>query len=219
MSTKVVINGLGRIGRSILKLVIEEPALELVAVNDLVEAENLAYLLRFDTVYGRYPKTVTVEGGGLAIAGRKLRTLTERDPLSLPWKELGVELVFECTGALAQREDLEKHIRAGARWVLLSAPTHDGKRADRCPWDQCPAGHAKHHLLRELHDKLHYADRRSHRPAYRLSEGGNDDRACVYLVAVRRRWTEPALAPRARGGRESCPCHDWCRTGHDARSA
>jgi glyceraldehyde 3-phosphate dehydrogenase len=123
MSTKVVINGLGRIGRSILKLVIEEPALELVAVNDLVEAENLAYLLRFDTAYGRYAKTVTVEGGGLAIAGRKLRTLTERDPPSLPWKELGIELVFECTGAHTKRKDLEKHIRAGAQWVLLSAPT------------------------------------------------------------------------------------------------
>ena len=88
MSTKVAINGLGRIGRSILKLVIEEPALELVAVNDLAEAENLAYLLRFETAYGRYAKTVMVEGGGLAIAGCKLRTLTERDPLSLPWKEV-----------------------------------------------------------------------------------------------------------------------------------
>jgi glyceraldehyde 3-phosphate dehydrogenase len=126
MSTKVAINGLGRIGRAILKLVIDEPALELVAVNDLVEAENLAYLLRFDTAYGRYPKTVTVEGGELNIAGRKLRTLRHPDPRALPWKELDIELVFECTGALAQREDLEKHIRAGARLVLLSAPTHDG---------------------------------------------------------------------------------------------
>ena len=126
MSTKVVINGLGRIGRAILKLVIDEPALELVAVNDLVEAENLAYLLRFDTAYGRYPKSVTVDGSDLTIAGRKLRTLRNRDPLALPWKELNVDLVFECTGALAQREDLEKHIRAGARWVLLSAPTKDG---------------------------------------------------------------------------------------------
>jgi len=126
MSTKVGINGLGRIGRAILKLVIDEPALELVAVNDLVEAENLAYLLRFDTAYGRYPKTVAVEDGDLSIAGRKLRTLRQRDPLALPWKELDIEIVFECTGALAKREDLEKHIRAGARLVLLSAPTHDG---------------------------------------------------------------------------------------------
>ena len=123
MSTKVAINGLGRIGRAILKLVIDEPSIELVAVNDLVDVENLAYLLRFDTVYGRYSKPVVVDGDDLVVAGRKLRTLSNRDPLDLPWKELGVELVFECTGALTRREDLEKHIRAGARFVLLSAPS------------------------------------------------------------------------------------------------
>jgi glyceraldehyde 3-phosphate dehydrogenase len=127
MSTRVAINGLGRIGRAILKLVIDEPALELVAVNDLVDAENLAYLLRFDTVYGRYAKPVAVEGGGLTVAGRKLRTLRSRDPLELPWKELGIDLVFECTGAFTRREDLEKHVRAGARFVLLSAPSGDGE--------------------------------------------------------------------------------------------
>jgi glyceraldehyde 3-phosphate dehydrogenase len=125
MRTKVAINGLGRIGRAILRLVIDEPLFELVAVNDLVDAENLAYLLRFDTVYGRYPKPVTVDGSDLVIGGCKLRTLRNRDPLDLPWKELGVEVVFECTGALTRREDLEKHVRAGARIVLLSAPSKD----------------------------------------------------------------------------------------------
>ncbi len=123
MSTKVAINGLGRIGRAILKLVIDEPRLDLVAVNDLADVENLAYLLRFDTVYGRFAKPVVVEGGNLAIAGRELRTLGNRDPLELPWKDLGVELVFECTGTLKRRKDLEKHIEAGARFVLLSAPS------------------------------------------------------------------------------------------------
>ncbi|MGE3982545.1 MAG: type I glyceraldehyde-3-phosphate dehydrogenase [Dehalococcoidia bacterium] len=127
MSTKVAINGLGRIGRAILKLVIDEPSLELIAVNDLVEVENLAYLLRFDTVYGRYSKPVVIDGGALVVAGRRLRTLRTRDPLELPWKELGVELVFECTGALARRDDLEKHVRAGARVVLLSAPSTGGE--------------------------------------------------------------------------------------------
>jgi glyceraldehyde 3-phosphate dehydrogenase len=126
MSTRVAINGLGRIGRAILKLVIEEPALELVAVNDLIDVDNLAYLLRFDTVHGRYTKPVAVEGAELAVAGRKLRTLRSRDPLQLPWKELGVEIVFECTGAFTRREDLEQHVRAGARFVLLSAPSKDG---------------------------------------------------------------------------------------------
>ena len=123
MSTKVGINGLGRIGRALLKLVLDEPSIELVAVNDMIDAENLAYLLRFDTVYGRYSKPVMIDGHDLVVAGRKLRTLTNRDPSGLPWKEMGVEVVFECTGALTRREDLEKHIRAGAQIVLLSAPS------------------------------------------------------------------------------------------------
>ena len=127
MSVRVAINGLGRIGRSILKLVMDQSELELVAVNDLVDAENLAYLLRFDTVYGRYPKTVAIDDGDLVVAGRKLRTLKLHDPAALPWKELGVELVFECTGRFTRREDLEKHIRAGARIALLSAPSNGGE--------------------------------------------------------------------------------------------
>jgi glyceraldehyde 3-phosphate dehydrogenase len=122
MSTRVAINGLGRIGRAILRLVIDEPSFELVAVNDLVEVEDLAYLLRFDTVYGRYAKPVVIDGSDLIVAGRKLRTLRSSDPGELPWKELGVDLVFECTGRFTRRADLEKHIRAGARMVLLSAP-------------------------------------------------------------------------------------------------
>jgi glyceraldehyde 3-phosphate dehydrogenase len=123
----VAINGLGRIGRAVLKLVIDEPALELVAVNDVVDAENLAYLLRFDTVYGRYSKTVAVDEGDLVVDGSKIRTLKSGDPAELPWKELGVELVFECTGKFIWREDLERHIRAGARMVLLSAPSKGGE--------------------------------------------------------------------------------------------
>jgi glyceraldehyde 3-phosphate dehydrogenase len=127
MTSRVAINGLGRIGRSILKLVLDDPALEIVAVNDLVDAENLAYLLRFDTVYGRYSKPVTIEGGDLVVAGQRIRTVHCRDPAELPWQELGVDLVFECTGALTRREDLEKHIGAGAKFVLLSAPSKDGE--------------------------------------------------------------------------------------------
>src|SRR5688572_2404856 len=127
MPARVAINGLGRIGRAILKLVSDDPGFELVAVNDLVDVENLAYLLRFDTVYGRYSKPVVVDGEDLVIAGGRVRTLRNQDPLELPWKELDVELVFECTGALSRREDLEKHVRAGARMVLLSAPSKGGE--------------------------------------------------------------------------------------------
>jgi glyceraldehyde 3-phosphate dehydrogenase len=127
MRARVAINGLGRIGRAILKLVVDEPALELVAVNDLVEVENLAYLLRFDTVYGRYSKPVAVDGSDLVVDGRKVRTMRSREPAELPWSELSVDLVFECTGMFTRRADLEKHIRAGARFVLLSAPSHGGE--------------------------------------------------------------------------------------------
>jgi glyceraldehyde 3-phosphate dehydrogenase len=126
MAMRVAINGLGRIGRAILRLVTDDSAFELVAVNDLVDAESLSYLLRFDTTYGRYAKSVAVDGGNLVVGERMIRTTTIRDPLELPWKELQIDLVFECTGALAKRDDLAKHIRAGARTVLLSAPSKGG---------------------------------------------------------------------------------------------
>ena len=127
MTTRIAINGLGRIGRAILKLVIDVPSFDLVAINDLADVENLAYLLRFDSVYGRYTPRVTVDAKDLVVAGRPVRTLSERDPSQLPWKELDVELVFECTGALTRREDLEKHVHAGARVVLLSAPSRSAE--------------------------------------------------------------------------------------------
>jgi len=127
MSTRVAINGLGRIGRAILKLVFDESTFELVAVNDLVDVENLAYLLRFDTVYGRYPMPLAVDAGHLVIGGRRVRTLQSREPSLLPWRELGVDLVFECTGALTRPEDLDKHVQAGAKFVLLSAPSKGGE--------------------------------------------------------------------------------------------
>jgi glyceraldehyde 3-phosphate dehydrogenase len=123
MKIRVAINGLGRIGRALLKQILDEPAFELVAVNDLANADTLAYLLRFDTVYGRYGRPVTVDHGNLVIDGRSLATLCLDDPATVPWKALGVELVFESTGAFRQREQLEQHLRAGARLVLLSAPS------------------------------------------------------------------------------------------------
>jgi glyceraldehyde 3-phosphate dehydrogenase len=125
MSMTVAVNGLGRIGRSLVKLIVAETSLDLVAINDLDSVENLAYLFRFDTVQGRYPRSVEIDNGALVIAGRKLRTLSVRDPSDLPWKDLGVEVVFECTGAFTRRQDLEKHLRAGARFVILSAPSKD----------------------------------------------------------------------------------------------
>jgi len=119
---KVAINGLGRIGRAALKIVLQTPGLELTAVNDLIAADNLAYLLRYDTVYGRYEKTVEAGDKELVIDGAAYPLYSAKDPSQLPWGDLGIDVVFECTGVFTRAEDLEKHITAGAKNVLLSAP-------------------------------------------------------------------------------------------------
>jgi glyceraldehyde 3-phosphate dehydrogenase len=116
------INGLGRIGRAALKIILDAPEWNLVAANDVATAENLAYLLRYDTVYGRYEKPVKTADGQLIIGGKTIRLFCEKDPANLPWKDLKIDLVFECTGRFTKREDLEKHIQAGAKKVILSAP-------------------------------------------------------------------------------------------------
>ncbi len=118
----VAINGLGRIGRAALKVIMETDELNLVAVNDLVPADNLAYLLRYDTVYGRYHKTVEAKDDALIIDGKHYKVFDKKDPAELPWKELDIDLVFECSGVFATREDLEKHLKAGAKKVILSQP-------------------------------------------------------------------------------------------------
>ncbi len=120
--SRVAINGLGRIGRATLKIVLETPELELVAANDVVSPENLVYLLRYDSVYGRYSKPVSHDGNNLLIGDHSIRLSNEKDPAKLPWKELNVDIVFECTGVFTRKEDLEKHLQAGAQYVILSAP-------------------------------------------------------------------------------------------------
>ncbi len=120
---RVAINGLGRIGRAAFKIILDTPELELVAVNDIVPVDNLAYLLKYDTVYGRYEKTVEVDGDNLVVGGKKYKVFSEKDPVQLPWGDLGIDIVFECTGVFTRREDLEKHLQAGAKYAILSAPS------------------------------------------------------------------------------------------------
>jgi glyceraldehyde 3-phosphate dehydrogenase len=123
MAGKVAINGLGRIGRAALKLALDQPELELVAVNEIGSLDNMVYLLKYDTVYGRYERPVEAVDGKLVVDGTPLVYLSERNPERLPWGELGVDLVLECTGRFTDREAADKHVRAGARWVVLSGPT------------------------------------------------------------------------------------------------
>lgn len=126
MSARVAINGLGRIGRATLKIVLDEPELELVAINDIASPENLAYLLKYDTVYGRYEKTVEAEDGNLTVDGKGYKVLSQKDPAQLPWRDLEVDVVFECTGIFTSKEGLQKHIQAGAGHAILSAPEKGG---------------------------------------------------------------------------------------------
>jgi glyceraldehyde 3-phosphate dehydrogenase len=121
----MAINGLGRIGRAALKQILDTPELNLVGLNDLVGEENLAYLLRFDSVYGRYGKKVEARDGALVIDGRAYPVFHEKDPSKLPWKKLAVDVALDCTGVFTNMEGLKKHIEAGAKYAILSAPAKD----------------------------------------------------------------------------------------------
>ncbi len=120
---KVAINGFGRIGRAALKIILETQGLELVAVNDLLSADNAAYLLKYDSVYGRYDREVAPAHHHLVVGGKQINYLSEKDPSQLPWKDLGIETVIESTGLFTTREDAGKHLAAGAKNVVISAPT------------------------------------------------------------------------------------------------
>jgi len=119
---KVAINGFGRIGRAAFKVIRDTPELDLVAINDIAPLENLAYLLNYDTVYGRYEERVEVEGNKLVVGGDEYDFLQVKDPTQLPWDEKDVDIVFECTGIFRTGEELKMHLDAGAKFAILSAP-------------------------------------------------------------------------------------------------
>jgi glyceraldehyde 3-phosphate dehydrogenase len=119
----IAINGFGRTGRATFKLLLETPGLDVVGINDLVPTDNLAYLLKYDTVYGRYEKPVQVKGENVSVGGREYAVFHEKDPAQLPWSELKVDIALECTGVFTRKQDLERHLQAGARYALLSAPS------------------------------------------------------------------------------------------------
>ena len=125
MPARVAINGMGRIGRALLRLVLPERALCLVAVNDLAPADNLAYLLRYDTAYGRLDEGVDAKDSAITVGGHTFQVLNEKDPARLPWGDLGIDLVFECSGLFCKRDQMRKHLEAGADRVVLSAPGKD----------------------------------------------------------------------------------------------
>ncbi len=127
MAIKVAINGFGRIGRNFFRACYGDESIEIVAINDITNAETLAHLLKYDSVHGRFNAKVEAESDAIIVDGRRIKVLAGRDPANLPWGDLGVELVVESTGLFREREKASKHLEAGAQWVVISAPA---KRPD-----------------------------------------------------------------------------------------
>ncbi len=124
MKKKVAINGFGRIGRALFKMILDSPSLEVVAVNDLAPIECLAYLMKYDSVHGQFKTAFSIEGNQMKIGEHSVLFLAEKDPLKCPWKELGIDFVVESTGLFTHDVDAKKHLEAGAKKVVITAPAH-----------------------------------------------------------------------------------------------
>lgn len=125
MATKIGINGFGRIGRQIFRILYDQPDFEFVQINDLTDAKTLAHLLKYDSVHGKFPGCVKADENGIIVNGKKVLVSAIKEPSQLPWKQLGVELVVESTGVFTKKEQILKHIEAGAKKVLLTVPAKD----------------------------------------------------------------------------------------------
>ena len=147
MSKKIAINGFGRIGRNVFRAAQGNPDFDIVAINDLTDAATLAHLLKYDSVHGIFTGDVVAEGDTLIVNGKAVKILSERDPAALPWGALGVEIVIESTGLFTKRDAAQKHIDAGAKKVVISAP---GKEVDLTVCmgvNEQDYDAAKHHIL------------------------------------------------------------------------
>ena len=125
MSIKVGINGFGRIGRMVMRCCLNQPNIEIVGINDLCPADYLAYMLKFDTMHGKFQGEVSAEGNNIVVNGKSIPVFAERDPANLPWAKVGAEYVIESTGLFLTKEKAAGHIAAGAKHVVMSAPSKD----------------------------------------------------------------------------------------------
>ncbi|MCX2839642.1 type I glyceraldehyde-3-phosphate dehydrogenase [Salinimicrobium sp. MT39] len=125
MSTKIGINGFGRIGRIAFRIASEREDVEVVGINDLLDVDHLAYLLKYDSVHGNFNGTVEIEGGNLVVNGKTVRITAEKNPEDLKWDEVGAEIVMDCTGIFTTKDTAAKHLTAGAKKVVISAPSKD----------------------------------------------------------------------------------------------
>ncbi|MDP3487903.1 MAG: type I glyceraldehyde-3-phosphate dehydrogenase [Bacillota bacterium] len=144
---RIAINGFGRIGRQVFRIAHNRPELEIVAINDLADPKALAHLLKFDSNYGRFDAAVQTIEGGFEVNGRKVKVFAERDPANLPWSDLGIDVVVECTGLFKERKTAGKHIEAGAKKVLISSPAKDEDITIVLGCNEDKYDHAKHHII------------------------------------------------------------------------
>ena len=144
---RIAINGFGRIGRQVFRIAHNRPELEIVAINDLADPKALAHLLKHDSNYGRFEADVLPMDGGFEVNGKKIKVFAERDPAKLPWGDLGIDVVVECTGLFKERKTAGKHIEAGAKKVLISAPAKDEDITIVLGCNEDKYDHATHHII------------------------------------------------------------------------
>ncbi len=147
MATRVAINGFGRIGRCMLRIAAGDPELDFVAINDITDAKTLAHLFKYDSVHGTYAEPVEATDDTLRIGSREVRVLSERDPAKLPWGKLGCEIVIEATGLFTKKADAAKHLKAGARKVIISAPATEPDVTIALGVNEATYDPATHHVI------------------------------------------------------------------------
>ena len=147
MTTRVGINGFGRIGRNLFRAACGDAALDIVAVNDITDAKTLAHLLKYDSVHGAFKGTVEAKDQSLVVNGKEIKVLASKDPAALPWKDLGVEVVVESTGRFTDRASAAKHLVAGAKKVIISAPAKDEDITIVLGVNETRYDPAKHHVI------------------------------------------------------------------------
>src|SRR5262245_2964102 len=147
MAIKVGINGFGRIGRNIMRAALDDDNIDFVAVNDITDSATLAHLLKYDSVLGNLDRDISATGDGISVDGDAFKVLATRDPGQLPWKDLGVDVVFESTGKFTKRDDAAKHLAAGARKVIITAPATNPDVTVVLGVNDADYDGAKHHII------------------------------------------------------------------------
>ena len=215
MAIKVGINGFGRIGRNIMRAAMDDDEIDIVAVNDLTDAETLAHLLKYDSILGNLKADISATGDRITVDGDEFQVLAQKDPAQLPWKDLGVDVVFEATGLFTKRDDAAKHLAAGAKNVIITAPAKspDVTVVMGVNHDDVRPGEAPHHLERVVHDELPGAGRQGAARDVRHREGLDDDDPLLHERPAAARPAAQGSAPRARGGAVDDPDDDRRRAG------